>query len=198
MSNSVQNAITKNLFLSFEKFSHSNFNDKHSFTDLTESLTTALEKEQILVNNDSKMNKNKLKKIKKNDQRDSSLNTSISLRMLKSNLNPLEDEMQSLSEEISLDSNKTDCEETKSYNRNKIHITPIDRSSLVAILKDYFEDSKTQNESEFCVKLFIGEYFNSQNEEKTTKLVKNHYMRRRVCYKLFIVFQKLVRVILIL
>lgn len=192
MSNSIQNVITKNLFLSFEKISHSNNNNKYSFTDLTETLTTALEKEQMLINNHTKMIQNKLKKIKKNDQRESSLNTNISLRMLKSNLSQLEDEMQCLSEEISLDSNRTDCEESKSQNRNKIHITPIDRSSLVLILHDYFEEINTQSESEFCLKLFMGEYFYVQNEEKTIKLVKNHYMRRRVCYKLFIVFQKLV------
>ena len=96
-----------------------------------------------------------------------------------------------------MDSHRTDCEESKSNYKFKISITPLDRVGLISILKDYFVEFKFQNESEFIYKLFKGENFNCLNEQKVTRPIKNHYLRRRVCYKLYKVFEKLVSLILI-
>lgn len=164
-------------------------------------LTTALEgKKHSLEKDIIKQKKIMVKRIPKS-KNENQLPTKInfnshikSYRIINSNLNLKEEEqLQSMSEEISLDSHKTDCEDTKSSYKYKIQITPLDRICLFHILKDYFVEYKMQNESDFFFKLFNGELFNYH--EKTTKIVKNHYMRKRVCYKIYKVFEKLVRII---
>jgi hypothetical protein len=176
--------------------------ENHDSYQLDFHLTKALEENRIQnqFNKNIKISRNKIKKSSfkelENINVNTNVNTNSSLRLLKSNLNTKNDDLQaiSLSEEISIDSHRTDCEESKSNYRYKIRITPLDRISLISILKDYFVDCKIQNESEFIYKLFKGEFFNCLNEEKTMKPVKNHYIRRRVCYKLYKVFEKLVRI----
>jgi hypothetical protein len=192
----------KNLY-SFTNTSHNHKQSEFADIDreeLNKMLTLSFEENNIASDKNTKQQRNKIKRthnsknedlINTNSKINSNINTNISYRLINSNLRSKEEDMlQSMSEEISLDSHKTDCEDTKSNYKFKVHITPLERFRLFQILKDYFVDYDLQNESEFFCKLFNGEFFNCQ--EKTTKLVKNHYMRRRVCYKLYKVFEKLV------
>jgi len=203
LSNILQNLIIKNLFLSFEKISYLNFYEKEY--DSSKEIEIYLNKtfEEIRKQNLAKRSNTFAKsKIKKNSYKDlDSLNIkeNSSIRLLKSKLAEKCEDLQtiSVSDEISLDSHRTDCEESKSNYKYKISITPLDRMSLTSILRDYFVEFKFQNDSEFIKNLFNGEYFNCLNEQKITRPIKNHYIRRRVCYKLYKVFEKLVSFILI-
>jgi hypothetical protein len=94
--------------------------------------------------------------------------------------------------EISLNSDKTDCEDIKCMQRQKISISPLGRSEIYSILSEYFLDIKT--EDDFNENLSNGELFCFLDKNKNSKPVKNHYMRRRVCVKLFKVFERLVKI----
>jgi hypothetical protein len=111
-----------------------------------------------------------------------------------------EEESNSISE-ISLDSHKTDCEDSKSHTKPKMVIIPLENKNLMKILYEYFtmevncsEDllKDPENENEFLENLSKGKFFKCLNNEKILTPVKYHYMRRRVCYKLFKVFEKIV------
>ncbi len=94
--------------------------------------------------------------------------------------------------DISLNSDKTDCEDK--LQRHKIIITPIDKTGVYEILGEYFSECQNQNSEEFHHSLYYGALFGDLNNLKTLKTVKNHYMRRRVCMKFFKIFEKLVRI----
>jgi hypothetical protein len=100
-----------------------------------------------------------------------------------------EESNQSNLSEISLNSDKTDCED-KYLHKQKFIISPLNRSDVFCILCEYFIEVK--NEEEFLENFSNGELFSSLDKNKILKPVKNHYMRRRVCMKLFKVFERLV------
>ena len=103
-----------------------------------------------------------------------------------------ENNMSNLSE-ISLNSDKTDCEDCKCLHKQRINITPLDKSDVYAILNDYFTEFNFKDENEFNRNFTNGEIFICKDSIKVLKPIKNHYMRRRVCMKLFKVFDKLVK-----
>jgi hypothetical protein len=92
--------------------------------------------------------------------------------------------------EISLNSDKTDCED-KYLHKQKFIISPLAKSDVYNILCEYFIEVKT--EEEFTENFYNGCLFSYLDKNKNLKPVKNHYMRRRVCMKLFKVFERLVR-----
>jgi len=110
-----------------------------------------------------------------------------------------EEDFHSVSE-ISFDSHKTDCEETK-FVKSRIIITPLDHDSICEILFEYFIDirlSKLEKDEilQIIIKREFLAYLN-RDKEKGPNPIKFHYMRKRVCYKLYKVLEKLVRLYLI-
>lgn len=100
-----------------------------------------------------------------------------------------EEESNSLSE-MSINTDKTDCEDMKIYQKQRIAIFPLEKKHIYSILKNYFEEFNCNDEDEFYDGLFCGKLFNLEKSRQCS--IKCHYMRRRVCYKLFKVFNKLV------
>lgn len=113
---------------------------------------------------------------------------------LKPDCNEDHEEINSVSE-ISLDSHKTDCEETK-ITRTKVSIIPLDHNAISEILCEYFIDPKLCKIDHYnFMEIFLKkEFFQNaiKDKEKSKNPVKYHYMRKRVCYKLYKVFGKLV------
>lgn len=118
-------------------------------------------------------------------------NTSIdkSREVLNLKLDKSKDEESNLSE-ISLNSDKTDCED-KYLHKQKFIISPFAKSDVFGLLGEYFIEFN--NEEEFLDNFSNGCLFSCLDKNKNLKPVKNHYMRRRVCIKLFKVFERLVR-----
>jgi hypothetical protein len=92
--------------------------------------------------------------------------------------------------DISLNSDKTDCEDKLS--KQKTLISPIDKNGFYEIISEYFGESKLKNIEDFFTDFFSGSLFGDLETVKTLKTVKNHYMRKRVCMKFYKVFSKLV------
>jgi hypothetical protein len=104
-----------------------------------------------------------------------------------------EDNENSSESEVSLNSDKTDCEDNKQCNKSRIRITPLERKTIFTILNEYFQpDFSFQNETDFTENIING-LTNLNSSLNKTKPVKFHYMRRRVCCKLFTVFEKLLK-----
>lgn len=98
---------------------------------------------------------------------------------------------ESIMSDASINSNKTDCEVPEKT--SKIKVYPLDNNQIFAILSDYF-DSKL-DEQTFHKSFCYGQLFDDLEVMKTVKPVKFNYMRKRVCYKLFTVFEKIVKLI---
>lgn len=94
--------------------------------------------------------------------------------------------------DISLNSDKTDCEEK--FSRHKIVINPLDKNGVYEILSDYFSEINYNNSDEFYNYLSSSNTFlNNFEQAKTAPVIKNHYMRKSVCMKFYKIFEKLVR-----
>lgn len=89
---------------------------------------------------------------------------------------------------LSINSSHTDCEETKQ--KNKVKLTPLDKKEIFSVLIEYFSDDKL-DEDNFIDNLKCGKLFN--NCMSSPQIIKHLYLRRRVCYKLFSVFDILLK-----
>jgi hypothetical protein len=108
----------------------------------------------------------------------------------------IEEENNSMSE-ISVNSDKTDCDEMKIIKKSKITIVPLQMEHLHIILSKIFSEEEDLKENDrnyneysnnagFFDKMI--EIVNFQLINKINPPVRYHYMRRRVCYKLYKVF----------
>jgi hypothetical protein len=129
-----------------------------------------------------------------------------------------EEESNSLTE-ISVNSDKTDCDEMKIRKKSKIPVVPLQIEHIEIIISKFLSDDEDTNHSKdrkdnldrndikdaginsinYNNELdFLEKIIDKINLQSVTNLnppVKCLYLRRRVCYKLYKVFQILVRIL---
>lgn len=96
---------------------------------------------------------------------------------------------ETINSDVSLHSYKTDCEETTNK-KAKIKIYPLEKAQIFSILESYL--NKISFNEENLTDILMKGIIDGIHCHKIHKPIKFKYMRKRVCYKIYTVFEKIV------
>lgn len=188
----IEKCLSKNVGtidceLLIKEIEKANNNDDHNSNSKNSNLVLTV-KEKFIQNKNINNRANLLtaSNVSNLKNRETAIKKKKSISVLEDFNNRIEETILS---DASINSYKTDCEET--VKKAKIRIHPLDKTQIYSILSNYFATKNCVSEENLEELLRKGLAVVHSHKDRNLH-IKFKYMRKRVCCKIYAVFEKIV------